>query len=197
MPAGLEKHLPRPIKEVITEFPGLVDILNGYDIACGSCMVGTCLLKDIVSIHSLPPDTEKELMAGIAAAIAPVEGGQIPAAATAAPKKRGEITYSPPIKRLVAEHVLIKKLLALIPAVIKNLDVNSEEGKKNVTDVIDFIRSYADRFHHGKEEDVLFKYFDENSEIIQAMRSDHKTGRGHVKTIGEALEKGDANTVGL
>ena len=89
---------------------------------------------------------------------------------------------------------MIKKWLALIPDVIKNVDVTSNAGREIVADGIDFIRSYADRFHHGKEEAILFKCFDENSEIIQAMRDDHETGRSHVKAISEALEKGDAQT---
>lgn len=191
----LERYLPRPVKGVIDEFPALVDVLNEYDIGCGSCMVGTCLLKDIVSIHDLPPERERELMGRIAEVIVP--SGRTEAAATPlqAPLPKAERDYSTPIKRLVDEHVLIKKWLALIPAVIARMDLTSQAGRQKVADGIDFIGSYADRFHHGKEEDVLFKYFDEQSEIIQVMHSDHETGRSHVRAAREALAKGEGKVV--
>ncbi|MEK7827048.1 MAG: hemerythrin domain-containing protein, partial [Thermodesulfobacteriota bacterium] len=106
-----------------------------------------------------------------------------------------EKTYSPPIKRLVDEHLLIKKWLALIPEVIKNIDVTSREGRKVVAEGIDFISSYADKFHHAKEEAILFTYFDGQAEIIRAMLSDHETGRRHVRAMREALDKEDKDAV--
>lgn len=190
----LANHLPRPIKEVIAEFPGLVAILNEYDIGCGSCMVGTCLFKDIVSIHNLPPEVEKEMMARLAAAFSKAERTEVLQPA-AAPRKAREKTYSPPMKRLVDEHLLIKRWLALIPEVIKNLDATSREGREVVVKGIDFIRSYADKFHHAKEENILFCYFDERAEIIRAMLSDHETGRRHVRAMREALDKKERDAV--
>ena len=191
----LAKHLPRPIKEVITEFPGLVDILNEYDIGCGACMVGTCLFKDIVSIHNLPQEVEKEMMARLSGVISPSRQEVTSGSAFAHLPKVREKTYSPLVKRLVDEHLLIKKWLALIPEVVKNMDVTSEEGRKLVAGGIDFISSYADKFHHAKEEDILFKYCDEQAEIIQAMHRDHETARSHVKAMREALEKEDKDAI--
>ena len=100
------------------------------------------------------------------------------------------------MKKLVDEHVLIKRWIALIPAVVANLDLATEEGRQLISDGIDLIRSYADRYHHAKEEDILFKYFDENSEILQVMYADHTTGRGHVKAMLEALERKDPAALG-
>jgi len=191
----LAQHLPRPIKEVITEFPLLVDILNEYDIGCGACMVGTCLFKDIVSIHSLPPEVEKEMMARLADAISPLQPGIVSAEKSNTSPQIREKTYSPIVKRLVDEHLLIKRWLVLIPKVINSMDLSSTEGRKMVAGGIDFISSYADKFHHGKEEDILFKYFDEQSQIIQAMHSDHETGRSHVKAMREALETEDKDYI--
>jgi hemerythrin-like domain-containing protein len=191
----LEKQLPRPVKEVITDFPALVDVLNEYEIGCGTCLVGTCLLKDIVSVHGLPPEREAELMERIAAVLAP--GG---APAPAAPPRRlpeppTEHVYSPAIQRLVLEHVLIKKLLVFIPDIIARLDLSSPAGRQRVADGLDFIRSYADRFHHGKEEDILFKYFDAQSEIIQVMHSDHEAGRRYVRAAAAALAEREGMAV--
>ena len=59
------------------------------------------------------------------------------------------------MKRLVDEHVLIKRWVALILEVLKDLDIESEDGSQLILDGVDFIRSYADRYHHGKEEEIL------------------------------------------
>jgi hemerythrin-like domain-containing protein len=83
----------------------------------------------------------------------------------------------------------------MIPRLIIDLDVESEMGRQLVIDSIDFIRSYADKYHHAKEEDILFKYFDENAEIIQVMHEDHRNARAHVKAILEALDDRDQKAV--
>ncbi len=100
------------------------------------------------------------------------------------------------MKQLVDEHVLIKRWVALIPAVVNNLDLESDEGRQLILDGIDMIRTYADRYHHAKEEDILFKYFDQESEILQVMYEDHTTGRGHVKAMLEALDRKDKASLG-
>jgi hemerythrin-like domain-containing protein len=99
------------------------------------------------------------------------------------------------MQRLVDEHVLIKRWIALIPRVVDNLDLESDAGRQVVLDGIDLIRSYADRYHHAKEEDILFKFFDQDSEILKVMYEDHTTGRGHVKIMLEALDRRDRQTL--
>lgn len=187
----MEKYLNTPIKEVITQFPEVADILNEYNIGCVPCNVGSCLLKDIVEIHNLSIEEERELLTKMAEAIYPGKKVAIPQIKRKPALKSGELKYSPPIKKLVDEHTLIKRWIALIPEVIKNLDIESEEGKKLILDGLDFIRSYADKFHHAKEEEILFKYFDENLDIVKTMLSDHETGRSHVKAMVGALQKND------
>jgi hemerythrin-like domain-containing protein len=190
----MEAYLNRSIKEVITEFPAIEKILADYDVGCGPCAVGSCLLKDIVEIHNLPEEDEKELMARIAQTISP--GQQVPVPLRERKRETPKaFSYSPPMKKLVDEHVLIKKWIALIPEVIKNLDVESAQGRQVILDGVDFIRSFADKFHHAKEEDILFKYFDENLEMINVMREDHRRGRNHVRAILEALDRKDKGAI--
>lgn len=191
----MEEYLNKGIKGIISEFPEVADILNEYNIGCAPCSVGTCLLKDIVQIHNLSPEVEQQLMARIAKVIYPdrvIKIAPIKRKSKTGPK---EIRYSPPMKKLVDEHVLIKKLLALIPKLIENLDIDSEEGRKLVLDSIDFIRSYADRYHHAKEEEVLFKYFDDNLDILKVIHEDHETARAHVRAIMEAADRKDKKRV--
>ena len=106
----MKAYLEKSIKEVITEFPEIEAILNDYDIGCGPCSVGTCLLKNIVAIHNLPKDQEQKLMTRIAKAIDPNPEAQAPEVQRNTRVKPHEFKYSPPVKKLVDEHVLINKL---------------------------------------------------------------------------------------
>ena len=156
-------------------------------------MVGTCLLKDIVEVHGLPPETEKALMGRITKAIYPDADIEVPEDDGKAVVRT--FTYSPPVQTLVDEHVLIKRLIALIPCINESLDLTTEEGRQVVFDGIDFIKTYADSFHHAKEEDLLFKYFDEDSEIVAAFHEDHRNARDHVKNILEGVAEQDSAKV--
>jgi hemerythrin-like domain-containing protein len=191
----MEDYINKGIKEIIEEFPEVEDVLNDYDIGCGPCNVGICLLKDIVAIHRLPEDQERQLMARIAAAVHPDQDIRIPRAEKKVGTPPEALKYSPPMKKLVDEHILIKRWIALIPEVVENLDVESEEGRRLILDGIDMIRSYADKYHHAKEEEILFKYFDEEADIIKVMHADHAHGRSLVKEMLAALDKRDAKTI--
>ena len=191
----MEEYLNKSIKEIINQFPEVGDILNEYNVGCVPCSVGSCLLKDIVEIHALLPEEEQELMARIAKIIYPDQEVKIPEITRKSEARSREISYSPPIKKLVDEHVLIKRWVAMIPEVIDSLDVETEPGRQLIIDGIEFIRSYADKYHHAKEEEILFKYFDENLDIIKTMREDHENARAHVRAVLEALEKRDKESI--
>lgn len=192
----MEKYLHTPIKEIITKFPQVGKILEDYNIGCVPCAQGSCLLKDIVTIHHLPEEQELELMYRIERAMYPGKNIKKPVLKKAARKETPqEIKYSPPIQRLVDEHTLIKKWIGCIPAVIENIDLESESGRQLILDSLDFIRSYADKFHHAKEEEILFDYTDKNSDIIKTMRADHDTARGHVRAMAEAVNTKDKSAL--
>jgi len=192
----MDTYLDSGIKNIITQFPAIESILEEYEIGCGPCAVGTCLLKDIVEIHRMPPEREQELMARIEAVICPGRKIRVPVENKPAEAAKTELNYSPPMKMLVDEHVLIKRWLALIPQVVASLDLESEEGRQIILDGVDMIRSYADKFHHAKEEDILFKYFDETADIFGVIYEDHRQARGYVKEILAALDRRDSQALG-
>jgi len=191
----MEEYLNKSIKEIINQFPEVGNILNEYSIGCAPCNVGSCLLKDIVEIHNLPYEEEQELMARIAKVIYPDREVKIPEIKRNREARPEEISYSPPMKKLVNEHVLIKRWAAMIPEFIDNLDVESKPGRQVIIDGIDFIRSYADKYHHAKEEEILFKCFGEDLDIIKTMLEDHDNARAHVRAMLEALDKKDKETI--
>lgn len=188
----MEKWLKTGIQDVIKTFPKVGDILNSFNIGCTTCVPGTCLLGDVVGIHNLAPEDEAELMYQIEKEIYPDR--EVVKATIEPTQNQGPrlITYSPPVKELVDEHVLIKRWLALVPKVIEILD----EGKRDIWEQVRhgalFCRFYADKFHHAKEEDILFNFVDEDSEIIKIMLDDHVEGRKNVGLILEAADERDS-----
>jgi hemerythrin-like domain-containing protein len=68
-----------------------------------------------------------------------------------------------PIGPLMIEHRLIERLLNLMAREFKRIKDNTEVDPEFafvdpvfIDTAVDFIRTYADRCHHGKEEDLLF-----------------------------------------
>ena len=53
------------------------------------------------------------------------------------------------------------------------------------------MRNYADKYHHVKEEDEAFKYFDDNLDMIKVIQKDYARVRGHVKAMLQAIKDKD------
>ncbi len=183
------------IKDVIDAYPAVGSVLTGAGIGCVTCSVGTCLFKDVVSIHNLTDVQEQVLFTGIANVIFP--GRTMPLPKTERkPPSTGPQKLSPPLQALVNEHTTIKRVLAQLPALTARIQKGIDtDTRQTLTAVIDFIRQYADKFHHAKEEDILFKYFDAGSDILAVMYKEHEIGRQHVRSALTALEQGDASAI--
>lgn len=192
----MESYKNKGIKDIIADFPELADILEEYGIGCGPCTVGICLLKDILDIHKMAPEKEQELMSRIESTIYPERAIKTHYSAETAQNDRAAHVFSAPMQRLVNEHVVIKRWLALIPAVVEGIDLTTDEGVGIIEDGIDLIKSYADRLHHAKEEDILFSYFDDSEKIFQVIYEDHRIARNHVKEMLAAIEKKDVAALG-
>ncbi|HYH03265.1 MAG TPA: hemerythrin domain-containing protein, partial [Bacillota bacterium] len=194
----MEKQLNRGIKEIIDEYPAVGRLLDDFGVGCVTCSVGTCMLKDIIAIHSLPKEQEMELMQGIEAIIDPERKSTLTdyrPAPKQAPEVKPEIKYSPPIRRLVEEHNTIKDFLALIPQLCERIRQSENLDRQLIRNCVDFIRMFADKFHHAKEEDILFTYTDRDQDIVKVMYEDHTTGRNLVKGILSALDTGDKQQI--
>jgi hypothetical protein len=58
---------------------------------------------------------------------------------------------------LMIEHRLIERMLLVVKDVVAKIEAQHEVDPVFVDTAVDFIRMYADRTHHGKEEDILFR----------------------------------------
>ena len=191
----MEKYLNMEIKKVITEFPRVGAILNEYGIGCVTCSVGTCLMKDIIDIHNVPKNIEAQMMKKLEAALNNQDVADEVSTSGFSIQAAKDITYSAPIQKLVDEHKLIKEFLALIPELCEIIQKDLQGSKEIILQSVDFIRQFADKFHHAKEEDILFAYSKGNEDIINVMLEDHKKGRYYVKSILLGLETEDASFI--
>ncbi len=100
------------------------------------------------------------------------------------------------------EHRLIEKMLI---AMMKHVDEIEKSKKVNpvVIDLaVDFVRMYADRTHHGKEEEILFRDLAKKDlapdlqKTMQELLDEHVWGRKTTAALVAAKEKylqGDEN----
>ena len=92
------------------------------------------------------------------------------------------------------EHRLIEKMLHIFNREIQRISELNKINTIFIESAVDFFRTYADRTHHGKEEDILFRDLvkknlsPEHDRIMKELVEEHIYAR---KTIGKLLE---ANT---
>lgn len=195
METKVEKYLETNIKDIINENKAVQAALDQYEIGCAPCSLGTCKLRDVIGIHNLDEVQEKKLLAEIFEILFPGEKLEIPRVAVEKKKPASGNTLSPSLRELVEEHKVIKRLLALVPRISEKIDIGNTDHKALVREITSFIRNYADKFHHAKEEDILFGYFDPSLDIIKVMLHDHDTGRGFVREILNGAETGNNDLV--
>ncbi|MBL1141475.1 MAG: cation-binding protein [Proteobacteria bacterium] len=96
---------------------------------------------------------------------------------------------------LMNEHQLILKYIDLMEQYIKFSYENNDEGNmllEKAQDFIDFIKKFADNYHHAKEEDVLFKHLQTPGVLshcnpLPVMFSEHDQSRIFLKNMTEAV----------
>jgi hemerythrin-like domain-containing protein len=102
---------------------------------------------------------------------------------------------------LVEEHGLILRMLAILERKAELTARGVDTDYRFYLTAVDFIRNYADRFHHAKEEDVLFEALVVNgmpraNSPVAAMLLEHDQGRAFVKALEEAATEALAGQPG-
>ena len=62
-----------------------------------------------------------------------------------------------PIGLLMKKHRLIERMITLLETELQQSKKSLKIDTEFIKVAIDFFKTYADRTHHGKEEDILFK----------------------------------------
>jgi len=108
-----------------------------------------------------------------------------------------------PTQELIAEHNAVLMALQILEKVETALAANDAQAAEDLGQLLDFLRVFVDRCHHGKEEDVLFPEMERRGARrdggpIGVMLMEHEVGRGHVRAMSEALgrlRRSDAGAV--
>ena len=97
-----------------------------------------------------------------------------------------------PTEELKQEHQGILLMLRILDRIAANLESGEGGDVEHLEQIVEFFRVFADRCHHGKEEDLLFPAMEKRGipkegGPIGVMLMDHEEGRGYVRGMANAL----------
>jgi hemerythrin-like domain-containing protein/rubredoxin len=99
-----------------------------------------------------------------------------------------------PIGPLMWEHRIIERLVPVLEEEISRMKKTGKADPRFIVSAVDFFRTYADRAHHGKEEDILFKLLESkmldeiHATTMEELKEEHEYARA---TVGRLLEGRD------
>ena len=98
-----------------------------------------------------------------------------------------------PLETLSNEHGLIRQFLDNLTLSAQKIEGGQWPSRAFFEIAIDFARTFADKYHHFKEEHVLFVRLAEKKKgevdaQLESLRYQHERGRGHITAIANALD---------
>ena len=103
---------------------------------------------------------------------------------------------------LMIEHRLIEKVLSVAKQRAQSM-TETDYNPVFIETIVDFIKMYSDRTHHGKEEEILFaalgkKHLDEvNSRLRAELIEEHRQSRAKVRELAELNEQYKQGNAGI
>jgi hemerythrin-like domain-containing protein len=100
-----------------------------------------------------------------------------------------------PVGLLMKEHRIIEKMIALIKKKLTYIKKTQKADIGFIDTAVDFMKVYADKCHHGKEEDILFRELKkkpisrEHGRIMEELINEHIYGRKTVAALVKARGK--------
>jgi hemerythrin-like domain-containing protein len=98
-----------------------------------------------------------------------------------------------PIDTLINEHGLIRKFVEHLSAAVERMEGGDRPPRRFFDNSVEFVRSFADGFHHYKEEHVMFVLLAQKKRgaidgQIEALRYQHERGRALIATMASSLD---------
>jgi hemerythrin-like domain-containing protein len=95
------------------------------------------------------------------------------------------------IEQLKKEHAAIESMLTILEAVCGRLKAGEQIDPAHLGQIVEFFRGFADRCHHGKEEEILFPALEmagipREGGPIGVMLHEHDQMRGYVQGLAGA-----------
>ncbi len=107
---------------------------------------------------------------------------------------------------LMIEHRLIERMIAIIRQTLSQIRASNAVDPLFIDTAVDFIRTYADRTHHGKEEDILFRDLETRNlseadrRVMNELVEEHVFARKTTKELVEAntrYRNGNGSALGV
>nr|MDO8100650.1 hemerythrin domain-containing protein [Candidatus Njordarchaeota archaeon] len=99
-----------------------------------------------------------------------------------------------PIGPLMIEHRLIERMIVIAGEELDEIRVGKKADPVFIDTYVDFAKTYADRCHHGKEEDILFRDLGKKRLSPEHRKTMNELVQEHVyarKTVGELVAAKD------
>ena len=101
---------------------------------------------------------------------------------------------------LYEEHQRILDVIEVLIKECDSLESGKDIDKEFFEKTIDFVVNYADKFHHAKEEDILFVELNKDEvqmhcNPIPQMLHEHDLGRNFIKEVKKGVEENNKDKV--
>jgi hemerythrin-like domain-containing protein len=98
-----------------------------------------------------------------------------------------------PTQMLEDEHLVIAKVVGAAPVLADRLEAGQAVDVDTLQGVVEFMRTFADKCHHGKEEELLFPLLGKKNVPMQGcpvgvLTMEHGKGRMLVQGLADAAE---------
>ena len=119
---------------------------------------------------------------------------------TTTPTPHAHHEAASPIAMLGLEHEVILRALALLERLGQSLESRVTVDRSPLSWLIDFFRTFADRCHHGKEEEHLFPALEahgipKDGGPLAVMRAEHEEGRALIRAMVEGDDRQIAGAI--
>jgi len=98
-----------------------------------------------------------------------------------------------PTEELKAEHGGILRMLEILQTIVGKMGSGKEFPEEHIKQIMEFLKVFVDKCHHGKEEEFLFPALEEagvprEGGPIGVMLEEHQTGRELIGKMDASLE---------
>jgi hemerythrin-like domain-containing protein len=90
------------------------------------------------------------------------------------------------------EHEAVRLMLEIMDSAAAGISAENKIRTADIDDIIDFLKIFVDKCHHGKEEHILFPKLEESGipregGPIGVMLAEHEQGRAFIRNMSSAI----------
>jgi hemerythrin-like domain-containing protein len=97
-------------------------------------------------------------------------------------------------EHLIREHESVLKMIEIMQAIAGKMEDGENVDPGDLERILDFLRIFVDKCHHGKEENLLFEKlveigFSKEAGPVGVMLNEHVQGRAYITGFAEGINK--------